>query len=40
MKPYIVFDMLLRIHAAAGREIFLGDVRRMIYRLRDEYHLT
>lgn len=36
LKPYIVIDFLLRIHAPAGREIFLGDVRRMIYDLRDE----
>lgn len=36
MKPYIVFDMLMRIHAPPGREIFIGDVRRIIYQLRDE----
>lgn len=35
-KPYIVFDMLMRIHAPSGREIFLGDVRRIIYQLKDE----
>lgn len=35
-KPYIVIDMLMRIHAPAGREIFLGDIRRMIYDLRDD----
>jgi hypothetical protein len=35
-KPFIVIDFLLRIHAPAGREIFLGDVRRIIYDLRDE----
>lgn len=35
-KPYIVIDMLMRMVAPPGREIFLGDVRRMIYMLRDE----
>ena len=35
-KPYIVIDMLMRIHAPAGREIFIGDIRRLIYELRDE----
>jgi len=35
-KPYIVIDLLMRIHAPAGREIFLGDIRRIIYDLRDE----
>jgi hypothetical protein len=36
LKPYIVIDLLMRIHAPAGREIFLGDVRRIIYDLKDE----
>lgn len=36
LKPYIVIDYLLRLHAPAGREIFIGDVRRIIYNLRDE----
>lgn len=35
-KPYIVFDMLLRIKAMPGTEIMLQDVRRIIYYLRDE----
>lgn len=35
-KPFIWFDLLARIHAPAGSEIFLSDVRRMIYELRDE----
>lgn len=35
-KPYIVFDMLLRMKAAAGTEIMLSDVRRLIYELRDD----
>lgn len=36
LKPYIIIDMLMRIQAPAGREIFLADVRRTIYHLRDE----
>jgi hypothetical protein len=36
LKPYIVIDLLLRLHAPAGKEIFLGDVRRIIYDLRGE----
>lgn len=36
-KPFISFDLLLRIHAPAGQEIFLGDIRRMIYDLRSEH---
>ena len=35
-KPYISFDFLLRIHAAPGTEIMFQDVRRIIYRLKDE----
>lgn len=35
-KPYIVFDMLLRIHALPGTEIMLSDVRQLIYYLRDD----
>ena len=33
-KPYIVIDMLMRIKAPSGGEIFLGDVRHMVYSLR------
>lgn len=36
LKPYIVFDFIMRITAPAGREIFLGDVRKLIYQLKDE----
>lgn len=36
LKPYIVFDFLLRIKAAPGSEIFLNEIRRIIYMLRDE----
>lgn len=35
-KPYIVIDMLMRIKAHSGGEIFLGDVRHMVYSLRTE----
>lgn len=35
MKPYIIFDMLLRMKAPPGGEIFLGNVRHLIYSLRD-----
>lgn len=35
-KPIIKFDFLLRIKAPAGTEIILGDVRRIIYYVRDE----
>lgn len=33
-KPYIVFDCLLRIKAAPGTEIILGEVRQLIYHLK------
>lgn len=36
LKPYIVFDFLLRWTAPAGGEIFLSDMRHLIYELRDE----
>lgn len=36
LKPYIVIDFLMRMHAPPGAEIFLGDMRRVIYHLRDE----
>lgn len=35
-KPYIIFDLLMRMHAPPGREIHLGDVRRFIYSLQDD----
>lgn len=35
-KPFIVIDLLMRIHAPSGQEIFLGDVRRIIYDLKFE----
>lgn len=36
LKPYIVFDMLLRVKAAPGTEIIIGDIRRVIYSLRED----
>lgn len=38
MKPYIVFDFLLRIKAAPGTEIMLSEARRIIYDLKDDLH--
>lgn len=35
-KPLIVFDALMRIHAPSGSEIMLSDMRRILYRLRDD----
>jgi hypothetical protein len=35
-KPYIVFDMLLRMKAAPGTEIMLAEVRRIIYELKED----
>lgn len=35
-KPYIVFDLLYRIKAASGNEIFLADIRRLVYQLKDD----
>jgi hypothetical protein len=37
-KPYIVIDMLLRMKARPGSEIILGDVRKLLYDIRDERH--
>lgn len=35
-KPYIVFDMLFRVHAVPGTEIMLSDIRQIVYHLRDD----
>lgn len=37
LKPVIVIDWMMRMQASAGSEIFLSDVRRIIYSLRDDY---
>lgn len=37
LKPYIVFDFLLRMKAAPGTEILLQDVRRIIYMVREDF---
>lgn len=34
-KPFIEFDFLLRWQAPPGKEIFLGDVRRLIFDLKE-----
>jgi hypothetical protein len=36
MKPVIIIDMALRLSAPTGGEIFLSDVRKMIYALKDD----
>lgn len=36
-KPFIVIDAVWRVSAPAGREIFMGDIRRIIYDLKSEY---
>lgn len=36
LKPFITFDCLVRIHAPAGRQVVLSDVRQMVYHLRDD----
>lgn len=36
LKPYVVFDMLLRMKAAPGTEIMLQEVRRIIYELKED----
>jgi hypothetical protein len=36
-KPYIVFDLLLRMLAPPGGEIFLSEIRHLVYNLRSEY---
>ena len=35
-QPLIVFDFLLRIHAAPGTEVIFSDVRRLIYELKQD----
>lgn len=37
-KPYIVIDLVLRWHAAPGTEIFINDIRQVVYGLRDDRH--
>ncbi len=36
LKPYIEIDLLFRKQAPSGTEIFLGEIRQLIYFLRDE----
>lgn len=35
-KPYIVIDLMMRVSAPSGNEIMLGDIRRIIYSLKDD----
>lgn len=37
LKPYITIDCIIRWKAMPGTEIFLQDVRRIIYDLKDEH---
>lgn len=36
LKPYIVIDALIRMTAPAGGEIFLADMRRTVYFMKDD----
>lgn len=36
LKPYISIDCLLRMKAMPGTEIMIGDIRRIIYHLKDD----
>lgn len=36
LKPFITIDLVMRLRAAPGTEIFLADVRQIIYSLRDD----
>lgn len=36
LKPFIAIDLLMRFKAAPGTEIFLGDIRRIIYDLKEK----
>jgi hypothetical protein len=35
-KPYIVIDLMMRRHAAPGRELSIADARHLIYHLKDD----
>lgn len=40
IAPYIVIDFMLRINPPQGEQIFLPDIRRMVYELQDHgFHL-
>ena len=36
LKPFICIDLVMRFKAAPGTEIFLGDIRRIIYDLKEK----
>jgi len=40
IAPYIVIDFMLRVNPPQGEQIFLPDIRRMVYELQDHgFHL-
>lgn len=39
-KPRIGIDFMLRMKAAPGTEIILGDIRQLIYHIRDDLHFN
>ena len=36
-KPHVVIDCLIRIKARPGTEIMISDIRRILYRLKDDF---
>lgn len=41
LAPHIVIDFMLRVNPPAGEQIFLPDIRRMVYELQDHgFHLS
>lgn len=36
LKPYIVFDCIMRMHAPPGQEILIQDIRRLVYDLKED----
>ena len=41
VAPYIVIDLMLRVNPPQGEQIFLPDIRRMVYELMDHgFHLS
>lgn len=37
LKPYIILDALMRVKAMPGTEIFISDIRRIIYTLKEDF---
>lgn len=41
VAPYIVVDLMLRVNPPQGEQIFLPDIRRLVYELQDHgFHLS